>query len=126
MDDGGVPVRLEPPGEMNLIGYFLRGLVQRGMEASGGRVPRRLAGHRYLIRSEGMEVTLIIGSDEILIRRGRHPRIDATVRAGLESMIELLREGRVVGPFLRGSLTVRGKIWRLLPLMGVLRGGLAR
>lgn len=126
MDDGGVPVRLEPPGEMNLIGYFLRGLVQRGLEAAGGRIPRGLAGQRYLIRSEGMEVTLIFGSDEIGIRRGRHPRIDATVRAGLEPMIHLLREGKVVGPVLRGSLGVRGKIWRLLPLMGLLRGGLAR
>jgi hypothetical protein len=126
MDDGGVPVRLEPPGEMNLIGYFLRCLLQRGLEAAGGRVPRSLAGQRYLIRSEGMEVTLIIGSDEIVIRRGRHPRIDASVRAGLEMMIRLLREGRIVGPVLRGSLGVRGKIWRLLPLMGVLRGGLVR
>lgn len=119
----GVPVRIEPPGETNLVGYFLRSLVGRALERRGG-LPASLEGARYLIRSDGMEITLSLASEGVQIRRGRWPRIDATVRAGLPDFLALLKDGGVVRATLGGAVGVRGKVWRLLPLMGFLRSGL--
>lgn len=122
---GEIPVGLQPPGEMNLAGYFLRGLLRRGLAAGGPRLHLPLVGARYLIRSGGMEVTLSIKKEAVEIRRGRWPRIDATVEAELGPLVALLQGGGMIGPWLEGKVRVRGKFWRLFPLVRLLRAGLA-
>lgn len=126
-DDKGIPaipVRFQPPGEMNLIGYFLRGLMRRGLASGGPRLHRRLIGTRCLVRSEGMEVTISINEDSVEIRRGRWPRIDATVEADLVSLTKVLSGTGMISSWLEGKVVARGKIWRLFPLVRLLRAGL--
>ncbi len=120
---GGVTVRIDPPGEMHLLGYFLRSLSTRALEQHGG-VPSSLKGMRYLVRCEGMDVTLSFDRDGVLVRRGRWPRIHATVRAAMPEFLDVLGTGAVVGATFRGAVGVRGKVWRLLPLMRFLRSGM--
>lgn len=119
------PVRFQPPDEVNLVGHFLKGLVERGIVAGGERLRRRLLGSRFLIRSEGMEVTLIFEESAVEIRRGSWPRIDATVEAEMAPLLGVLRGEGMISAWFEGRVSVRGKMWRFLPLVRLLRAGLA-
>ena len=44
--------------------------------------------------------------------------------APLTGFISLLKDGALLAPILRGTVSVRGKIWQLLPLVSLLRAGL--
>ena len=116
-------VRLEPDGEMHLVGYFLRALLERAIGAHGGRVPRGLVGASYGIRSEGMELTIAFRQDGAGIRRILSQDTDARVEAALPTLVRLLLGGGLLRPWLSGEVRARGKLWRLMPLLRLLRSG---
>ncbi|MCZ6603089.1 MAG: hypothetical protein O6952_08785 [Planctomycetota bacterium] len=109
---------------MNLVGYFLKALLQRGIVAGGPPLYRPLIGLRCLIRSEEMQITIAVQESSIEIRRGRWPRIDTTVEAELVPLMRILTKGGLMSAWLEGRVAVRGKAWRMLPLLRLLRAGL--
>ncbi len=115
-------VRFARPDQVNLLGYLLRSILQRGAtHPAGQKALRRLRGSIEIGGSD-MRIRLESSGGEAVISAGPAPEADARVHADLRTLLELALGKNPLGPFFRGRLRVRGKIWRLLPLLRLMKG----
>ncbi len=113
-------VMFAAPGEMNLLGHFLRSLIERNLQTERGtRALGNLKG-TVLVGASKMRVTLEFGPDRLVIHLGDQGSPDAQVMASLETLLRVALGRGMLGPLLSGQIQVRGKVWRLLPLLQLL------
>ncbi|NMB74438.1 MAG: hypothetical protein GYA21_04835 [Myxococcales bacterium] len=115
-----------PPERMNLLGYILRSLLERAL--SKPRLARRMrkVDRPIEIRASAMRVVLLTTGEEVVLRvpeQAGEPtaRPAAWVRGDLEALLGLTLGRGLVRNLLRGRLRVGGRVWRLLPLLSLLR-----
>lgn len=119
-DPPAVPVRLADGAESGLASIVQQYLEQDMAEsAQKRRLARRLRGRLAMTAADyGTAVTVEFSGDEIVIRDGEVPPLDATIVGPYRSLARLL-QGRS-NPFvehLRGRLRVRSSLRRpLFPL----------
>lgn len=115
-------IRIDQPGRMNLLGYLLRSILQRGATRDRGRRQLRRLRGRIEIGGSEMRVGLAGANGEVVISAGAIAQADARVHADLRTLLALSLGGNPLGPLLSGRLRVRGKVWRLLPLLRLMKG----
>jgi hypothetical protein len=114
-----------PPERMNLLGYILRSLLERALT-----IPRQARRVRKLkgpieIRASSMRIVLAATGEEVVLRvpdTGEPgPRSVARVQGDLDALLSLALGRRFARNMIRGRLRVGGRVWRLLPLLFLLR-----
>ncbi len=114
-----------PPERMNLLGHILRSLLERAL--SEPRLARRMrkVERPIEIRASAMRLLLHVSGEEVILRvpEAGQPeaRPVARVWGDLEALLALTLGRGLVRNFLRGRLRVGGRVWRLLPLLSLLR-----
>jgi hypothetical protein len=109
------------PAEMNLLGYFLKSLIEKNIQTQiGKRTFIKMKG-RILINASGMEVSLDFSNDKLEISVGRLEKPSASVKGQLNTLLNIALGKGMIRPVLTGKLKVTGKIWRLLPLIKLLK-----
>ncbi len=108
------------PGEMNLLGYFLRGLIERNLKTEhGARAFAKMMG-KVLVGASRMKVTLDFDGDDLYMSVGHEGKADARVQGSMDTLLGVALGKGMIGPVLSGRLKVGGKVWRLLRLLGLL------
>lgn len=116
-------VRFATPGEMNLLGYILRALIERNLETPrGAKAFSRMKG-RVMVGASAMRVTLEFSGDELVMRVGDQPKADARVHGSMDALLGVALGHGMVGPVLSGKLKVGGKAWRLLRMLKLMQAG---
>lgn len=116
-----MPVQLDEPATMNLLGLFLRDLLDRNLDRPEGAArARRLRGH-LVFQAGRMAVTLHLEGDRLLLERGAMARPTAEVNGDLATFLGISLGRHPLGAFLRGQLRVRGNIGLLLRTLPLLR-----
>lgn len=114
-------VKFETPGTMNLLGYFLRSLIERNVKSEqGARAFNKMKGVIVVGASE-MRVTLRFTEHDVVIALGEQNGADARVCGSLNTLLAVTLGRELIAPVLSGRLKVSGKIWRLLPLLRFFR-----
>jgi ubiquinone biosynthesis protein UbiJ len=114
-------VTFETPGRMNLLGYFLRSLIERNSNSpQGARAFEKMKGAIGVGASE-MRITLKFSQGGLVIALGEEGKTDARVCGRLDTLLAVALGRQMIGPLLSGELKVSGKIWRLLPLLNLFR-----
>jgi ubiquinone biosynthesis protein UbiJ len=114
-------VLFETPGRMNLLGYFLRSLIERNLKSENGRRALSKIKGTLLVGASEMRVTLRFTQQEVVIALDEPGPVDARVCGTLDALLAVALGRELVAPVLSGRLKVGGKIWRLLPLLTLLR-----
>lgn len=106
----------EPPG---LLGLLVLRLLRRAA-ALRPDAARRLADRRLRLRS-GLQSVTLAGHDGHVEARGDDvAAVDATAEGDLATLLAAAR-GHAVREALLGRLRVRGRVWRLSPLLALFR-----
>ena len=114
-------VVLKDPESMNLMGLFLKTILERNMEnASKAAVIQNM---RATIDVKGgkMGVSLIIDRGTITIERGSPQRSNSRIAGTLDSMLSICTGGSYVAPVLSGKVKIGGNPFLLLRLLSLLR-----
>lgn len=114
-----------PAERMNLLGYILRSLLERALTSPRQvRRVRRVKGP-IEIGASSMRIVLVATGEEVVLRvpdtGEAGPRSIARVHGDLEALLSLALGRRLVRNMIRGRLRVGGRVWRLLPLLFLLR-----
>jgi hypothetical protein len=113
-------VVFHPPGEMNLLGYILRSLLDRNLKSPGGeRAFRKMKG-KVLVGASQMKVTLDFDGDDLQISVGLVGKAQARVQGSMDTLLGVALGKGMVGPVLSGKLKVGGRVWRLLRMLKLL------
>ena len=114
-------VRHADPDRQTILGHLLASLLQRGLQnARTERALARARGHLTLEVS-GMVCTLELAGEFITLHAGRPVIPVAELRADLCTLVGLATRGGIVPALLGRRLVLRGRPWRLLPLLHLLR-----
>lgn len=114
-------VKFLEPDRMNLMGYFLRDILQTNLSSKKGqKVAQYMKGNILFIASE-MNVTLLFQDDVIEIRAGFLDKINARVKGDLNTLLDVALGSNYLTFLLRGKIKVGGKIFMLLKVMKLLR-----
>jgi ubiquinone biosynthesis protein UbiJ len=114
-------VTFRTPGEMNLLGYILRSLIERNLKTGAGvRALSRMKG-KVNVGASTMKVALHFQGDRVEIGVGWPERADARVQGSMDTLLSVALGQGMVAPVLAGRLKVGGKIWKLLPMLKLLQ-----
>jgi len=109
------------PGEMNLLGYILRSLVERNLDTpKGARAFSRMKG-TVLVGASKMTVTLDFSGDDLEMDVGEKGKADVRVRGSMDTLLGVSLGKGMVWPVLTRRLKVGGKVWRLLRMLPLLK-----
>jgi hypothetical protein len=116
-------VVFKKPGEMNLLGYILRSLVERNLETeSGARVLKKM-NRTVLVGASDMRITLDFSGADLVMAVGQEERTDARVSGSMDTLLGVSLGKGMVWPVMTGKLKVGGKVWRLLRMLKLLDAG---
>jgi SCP-2 sterol transfer family protein len=114
-------VVFKTPGEMNLVGYLLRSLIDRNLQTEkGARVLAKMKG-TVLVGASDMRITLDFSGEDLVIAVGEQGKADARVCGNMDALLGVALGHGMVGPVLSGKLKVGGKVWRLLKMLKLLK-----
>ena len=117
-------VVFKTPGEMNLLGYILRGLVERNLETpKGAKAFSKMKG-TVLVGASKMTVTLDFSGEDLQMEVGaqdRQSRSDVRVRGSMDTLLGVSLGKGMVWPVVTRRLKVGGKVWRLLRMLPLLK-----
>ncbi len=114
-------IKFHPPGQMNLIGYILRSLIERNLRTeAGARAFAKMKG-KVLVGASSMLVTLDFDGEDLVMSVGRTGKPDTRVRGSMEALLGVALGRGMVGPVLSGRLKVGGKVWRLLRMLKLMK-----
>jgi hypothetical protein len=111
----------EKPERMNLLGYLLRSRLRHRLtdESFCRRLEKIL--RPLLIEAGGMRVFLLARDGKLHISAEPYDhKACAGIRAELLAVLELMLYRRWLLSFLAGKIAVWGRVWKLLPLLGLL------
>lgn len=120
-----IAIKFDPPERMNLLGYILRASLLRSQEDP--RNLRRLQKLRKPIEigASGMSVNVVCEPQGVILRAaGAGPNLPkpcVRVRGDLQALLGVSLRRGMVKNFLRGRLRFSGRVWRLLPLLSLLK-----
>jgi hypothetical protein len=119
-------VVFKTPGEMNLLGYILRGLVERNLETpKGARAFSKMKG-TVLVGASRMKVTLDFSGEDLVVEVGGQGKADVRVQGSMDSLLGVSLGKGMIWPVLTRRLKVGGKVWRLLRMLPLLKAEGAR
>jgi hypothetical protein len=113
-------VRAADPGRQTLAAHMLKTLLARAVADPALRA--RLARRRYragLVVS-GMETTIELAGDEVILHDGLAGPLAATLITDLVTLLGVAAGGGLARAWLAGRLRVRGNPLRLLPFLPLL------
>ena len=115
-----MPVVVEDLPHMNLLGLFLRGLLERQLEDPV--VARKLEGVRgHLgIQAAGMGLVLQFEGANVVMRMGEDLHARATVSGPMAPLVDILVGRYPLGAVLSRRIRVEGDlgfVWRVLPAL---------
>lgn len=114
-------VVFHPPGEMNLLGYILRSLVERNLQTpKGARALSKMKG-TVLVGASRMTVTLDFSGEGLGMRVGSQGKPDVRVRGSMDALLGVSLGKGMVWPVMTRRLRVGGKFWRLLRMLPLLK-----
>ena len=114
-------VVFKTPGEMNLLGYILRSLVERNLETPrGARALSKMKG-TVLVGASRMTVTLDFSGDDLEMEVGEKGKSDLRVRGSMDALLGVSLGKGMVWPVITRRLKVGGKAWRLLRMLPLLK-----
>lgn len=114
-------IKFKKAGEMNLVGYILRALIERNLETpAGARAFAKMKG-RVLVGASAMEITLNFSDGDLIMSVGRDGKPDARVRGSMQALLDVSLGKGMIGPLLSGRLKVGGKAWRLLRMLKLMK-----
>ena len=114
-------VKFRNPGEMSLVGYILQALIERNLKTERGVKALAKMKGRVLVGASQMELTLDFTGDDLVMAVGRDGKPDARVAGNMDALLGVALGKGMVGPVLSGKLKVGGKIWRLLPMLKLMK-----
>ncbi len=114
-------VVFKTPGEMNLLGYILRSLVERNLQTpKGARAFSKMKG-TVLVGASRMTVSLDFSGEDLEMQVGEHGRPDVRVRGSMDTLLGVSLGKGMVWPVMSRRLKVGGKVWRLLRMLPLLK-----
>jgi len=114
-------LQVENPASLNLLGLFVRDLVERNLaHPQAAARARRLRG-RVALKAGRMAVTLCFRDGEVALERGAAGRANAAVEGNLAAFLRLGLGQNPVQAVLTRQVRVRGNLWLLLRMMPLLR-----
>jgi hypothetical protein len=109
------------PGEMNLLGYILRTLIERNLQTEKGvRALSKMKG-TVLVGASKMRVTLDFSSDDLEVEVGARGKPDVRVLGSMDALLGVSLGKGMIWPVLTRRLKVGGKFWRLLRMLPLLK-----
>ena len=114
-------VVVDSPETMNLLGLLMRGLLAANMRDEGVYAKARGIKGDVLVGAGGMQVTLRFGDGRVTIIRGDAGASRARVGGGMKALLEVVTEGKMVGPFLAGRIKIGGNPFVLLSMLPLIR-----
>jgi hypothetical protein len=114
-------VQLDDPAKMNLLGLFVRDVVNRNLARPEGAARARGLRGRLVLRAGRMAVTLHLEGERLRLERGAAAQPTAEVRGDLATYLALSLGHSPILAFLRGQVQVRGNVWLLLRTLPLLR-----
>ena len=116
-----ITVRVDDPEHMNLLGLLMQGLLSTNIAIpKKARLAAVLKG-RVLVVAGEMGVTLAFDKGDITCCKGEAGPIKARVAGDMVSLLNVVTEGAVVGPFLSGRIRIGGNLLFLLKLLPLIR-----
>lgn len=117
-------VVFKTPGEMNLLGYILRSLVERNLDTPRGvRALSKMKG-TVLVGASKMKVTLDFSGEDLQVEVGEpssQGKPDVRVVGSMDALLGVSLGKGMVWPVLTRRLRVGGKVWRLLRMLPLLK-----
>lgn len=109
------------PGEMNLLGYILRSLVERNLKRpKGARALLKMKG-TVLVGASKMRLTLDFSGEDLVMEVGAQGKPDVRVVGSMDALLGVSLGKGMVWPVLTRRLKVGGKVWRLLRMLPLLK-----
>jgi hypothetical protein len=112
------------PGEMNLLGYILRSLVERNLNTQkGARALSKMKG-TVLVGASRMTVTLDFSGEDLEMQvggQGPQGKPDVRVRGSMDALLGVSLGKGMIWPVMTRRLKVGGKVWRLLRMLPLLK-----
>ena len=113
-------VKLKVPGEMNLLGYIMRSLIERNLQTErGARAFARMKGS-IMVGASRMRITMEFTDGDLVMEVGAR-KADVSVRGSMDSLLGVALGHGMVWPLLSGKLKVGGKVWRLLRMLNLMK-----
>lgn len=114
-------VVFKTPGEMNMLGYILRCLVERNLETpKGARAFAKMKG-TVMVGASRMRVTLDFSGEDLVVEMGWRDNVDVRVRGSMDTLLGVSLGKGMIWPVVTGRLKVGGKVWRLLRMLPLLK-----
>ncbi len=109
------------PGEMNLLGYILRSLVEKNLNTpKGARALLKMTG-TVLVGASKMRLTLDFSGEDLVMEVGARGKPDVRVVGSMDALLGVSLGKGMVWPVLTRRLKVGGKVWRLLRMLPLLK-----
>ncbi|HUU02323.1 MAG TPA: SCP2 sterol-binding domain-containing protein [Myxococcota bacterium] len=113
-------IKFKVPGEMNLLGYILRSLIERNLKtAPGARAFSKMKG-TILVGASQMSITLEFTGGDLVMAVGGD-KADTRVRGSMDTLLGVALGHGMVWPVLSGKLKVGGKVFRLLSMLKLMK-----
>ncbi|MFQ5822607.1 MAG: SCP2 sterol-binding domain-containing protein [bacterium] len=114
-------VKFPDPERMNLIGYFLRDILQTNLSSEESQKAARKLKGTFLISASSMDVTLSFNGESIVIYRGSFGKINSRVKGDLNALLDIVLGTNYLIFLFRGKIKVGGNLFKLLKVMKFLR-----
>ena len=106
---------------MNLIGYFLKNILQRNAKSPENVKAIRKMRFSILIKASEMKATLLFKGEEIEIVSGGTDSFDTHVDGSLEALFKICLGQNYLLPLLTRKMKIGGNMLKLIPLLKLLR-----
>lgn len=116
-------IRVDRLDSMNLLGLFVRDLMERNLARPPAAARARRLRGRVALKAGRMAVTLCFHNGEVALERGADERANAAVEGSLAAFLRLGLGQNPLRAVLTRQVKVRGNLWLLAQTMGLLRRG---
>ncbi|MFQ5675981.1 MAG: SCP2 sterol-binding domain-containing protein [bacterium] len=114
-------IRLIDEDKTNLIGFFLRDLLHGNLQQVAHEKAARKLDGRFIFNASGMAVTVIFGEGCVQIEPGAAKKSTAQIIGEMSDLLDVALGANYVPYLLKGKVSIRGNIFKLLKLMKILR-----